>query len=148
MNSHLSSEQISEFIIGKATAKQAQHAAKCAECAAELAQLQETLSGFRHSVQHWSEQSGGSMIPDPAFLSRESRVFLYPVRWALGAAALIVLAIPVYQDIRNRDRERQAEDALLLERVNAHLSRAVPAPMEPLLELLSDGSADELGGRQ
>jgi hypothetical protein len=149
MNNHLSSEQISEFMTGNATPEQAQHAANCAECAAELSELQETLSTFRDSVQHWAKQSGGSVIPDRAFLGTEERVFsVHPLRWALAAAALIVLAIPVYNDISNRDRQNQAEDALLLEQVNAHLSRAVPAPMEPLLELLSDVSADEIGGRQ
>jgi len=148
MNSHLSLEQISEFLVGNATPEQAQHAANCAECAAELSQLQETLSAFRGSVQHWAKQSGGSVIPDRAYLVNEERFYnVHPLRWALAATALIVLAIPVYNDIRNRDRQKQAEDVLLLEQVNAHLSRAVPAPMEPLLELLSDGSAEEVGGR-
>ena len=149
MNRHLSSEEISEFMIGNATPEQTQHAANCAECAAELSQLQETLSAFRGSVQHWAKQSGGSVIPDGASLVEEERFYnVHPLRWALAAAALMFLVIPVYNDISNRARQKQAEDALLLERVNAHLSRGVPAPMEPLLELLSDGSAQEVGGRR
>jgi hypothetical protein len=62
------------------------------------------------------------------------------VRWALVAAALLVLAaVPVYRNVQ--DRQRQAEiaraDALLLEQVDAEVSRAVPRPMEPLVKLVS-----------
>ena len=146
---HLSSEEISKVMIGEATPEQSQHAAGCAECNVELSHLGETLSSFRGSVQHWTEQCGGSVVPDRAFLGTESRVFSFDaLRWALAVAAMILLAIPFYRGMSSRDRKEQVEDTLLLEQVNAHLSRAVPAPMEPLIELLSDGSADEVGGRQ
>ena len=61
------------------------------------------------------------------------------MRWALVAAALLVLAaIPIYRNAQ--DRQRQAEiaraDALLLEQVDAEVSRAVPRPMEPLVKLV------------
>jgi hypothetical protein len=62
------------------------------------------------------------------------------MRWALVAAALLVLAaVPIYRNAQ--DRQRQAEiaraDALLLEQVDAEVSRAVPRPMEPLVKLVS-----------
>ena len=62
------------------------------------------------------------------------------MRWALAAAALLVLAVvPIYRNAQ--DRQRQAEiaraDTLLLEQVDAEVSRAVPRPMEPLVKLVS-----------
>jgi hypothetical protein len=55
------------------------------------------------------------------------------MRWPLAAAAAILLVgIPLYKAARDA---RQAEaDALLLERVEAGVSRVVPAAMEPLLQ--------------
>jgi hypothetical protein len=54
---------------------------------------------------------------------------------------IILLVIPVYKNKREEKRARQAmEDALLLEQVNASLSRDVPASMEPLMNLVSEGN--------
>jgi len=150
MISHLSSDQISRLMIGEATPQEAQHAVECAQCAEEVTRMRETLSMFRDSAQHWSERSGGSIAPNRAFLQAASPAFdVSPFRWALAMAVLIlVVMVPVYKSISDRHRAADAEDALLLEQVNAHLSRNVAAPMEPLMELLSEGSADEIGGRQ
>jgi len=74
------------------------------------------------------------------------------LRWALAVAVAALLAIPIYSTMTERRRAGEAlgetADTLLLEEINAHLSRTVPEPMEPLMELLSDGSANEPGGRQ
>jgi len=62
------------------------------------------------------------------------------LRWALVAAALLLLsAIPIYRNVQDRQRqaERARADALLLEQVDAEVSRAVPRPMEPLAKLVS-----------
>jgi hypothetical protein len=53
-------------------------------------------------------------------------------RWALAAAALVVLAAaPVYQSVREARRDRA--DTLLLEGIGTRVSRRVPAAMEPLM---------------
>ncbi len=65
---------------------------------------------------------------------------MQPMRWALIAAALLMLvAIPIYQGAKEKQRrvERAKADALLLEQVDAGVSRAVPQPMEPLLRLVT-----------
>jgi hypothetical protein len=53
-------------------------------------------------------------------------------------AMLVLLAIPVY---RARERPRpvdtSAEDTVLLEQIDANVSRTVPATMEPLTGLVS-----------
>jgi maltooligosyltrehalose synthase len=102
--------------------------------------MEAALALFRGSVRDWSDgqrraepPAMGSILP-----ARGRRT--HPMRWALLAAVLLVLAaVPVYRTVQ--DRQRQAEiaraDALLLEQVDAEVSRAVPRPMEPLATLVS-----------
>jgi hypothetical protein len=58
--------------------------------------------------------------------------------WILATAALALLvATPVYWIARQqRAAEQSTTDELLLERVNAGLSRTVPPSMEPLMQLI------------
>ena len=140
MSQHLTSGEISQWMIGERTPQQEQHVRECPECGAELARLEGSIALFRGSVRHWSE--GQSRAEPPAIggiLPARRGSGIRPMRWALVAAALVVLAaVPIYRNAR--DRQRQAEiaraDALLLEQVDAEVSRAVPRPMEPLVKLV------------
>jgi hypothetical protein len=59
------------------------------------------------------------------------------LRWALVTAALCILTAvaPIYRRMQNKQREATLDraDALLLERVDARVSRDVPVVMEPLV---------------
>ena len=134
MSQHLSSGEISQWMIGERTPQQEHHVRQCSECGAEVARMEAALGLFRDSVRHWSD--GQVRVPRP--LTPEPRP--QPIRWVLVAAALLVLAaVPIYRNAQ--DRQRQAEiaraDALLLEQVDAEVSRAIPRPMEPLVKLVS-----------
>ena len=157
MSRHLSSPEVSQWMIGERTPQQERHVCQCPECGAELARMEAALALFRGSVRHWSE--GQSRAEPPAIgniLPARRGSWAQPLRWALVAATLVVLAaVPVYRNVQ--DRQRQAEDAradaLLLEQVDAEVSRAVPRPMEPLVKLVSwDFSAtdgrDEKNGNE
>jgi hypothetical protein len=141
MSQHLSSQEISRWMMGERTAQQEQHVGECSECGAEVARMETALGLFRGSVRQWSD--GQERADPPAvddILAARRGSGIRPVRWALVAAALLVLAAaPVYRNAR--ERRRQAEiaraDALLLEQVDAEVSRAVPRPMEPLAKLVS-----------
>jgi hypothetical protein len=141
MSRHLSSRQISQWMIGERTPQQERHVRDCSQCGAELARLEAALALFRGSVRHWSDGQNRAELPPIANISPARRgPRIRPVRWALVAAALLVLAaVPVYRDAQ--ERQRQAEiaraDARLLEQVDAEVSRAVPRPMEPLVKLVS-----------
>ena len=54
MNQHLSSEQISNYLLGDATFEETAHARGCAVCLAELARLESSMLLFRGSVRRWS----------------------------------------------------------------------------------------------
>jgi len=141
MNEHLSSEQISRWMIGERSAQDEEHARECPECAAKVARFESAITLFRQSVQDCGERYARPDIPLPAGVRRARRSFAArPSRWAPVAAALVLLAaIPIYTN--SRERRRQAEmaraDAALLEQVDVQISRAVPAPMEPLVSLVS-----------
>ena len=128
MNSHLSSDQICRWMAGEYARDEERHLRECLACRAELEQLQNALAGFRSSLER---------APVPAV--SYSRVRQTLPRWILATAALLlVTGAPVYWSTRQQRLADQARaDELLLERVNAGLSRSVPASMEPLMQLVS-----------
>jgi periplasmic protein TonB len=54
MNQHLSSEQISNCLLGEATFEETVHARGCEACRTELARLESSLLLFRGAVRRWS----------------------------------------------------------------------------------------------
>ena len=160
MNNHLSSEQISKWVIGDATPEELRHGNDCQECRSELARVQTLLSDFRSSVCRWADEAiptpllakGGVAAPQarPGWSGLPWRL----LRWSPAAVAVAALAvIPAYKNSLDREREAQAartksEDALLLERVNSQLSRTAPASLEPLMDMLSNTTEKNEGERR
>jgi len=133
MTSHLSSDQICRWLAGERGYEEQRHLRACPECRTDVEQFQNALAGFRNSL----EQS-----PVPAASYSRTRQSL--PRWILATAALaIMLAAPVYWNAHHQGEAKQSmteqteTDDLLLERVNAGLSRTVPSSMEPLMQLMS-----------
>ena len=98
------------------------HVAECAQCARfqdSTARMLDALDGFVFDAEPVRVRPAARR-PHPAW------------RWALAAAAVVLLAaMPVYQSVR---AERQARaDAQLLRDVESGLTRTVPRAMEPLV---------------
>jgi hypothetical protein len=138
MNQHLTAEQICRWMAGDGAKQDEQHLRQCAQCAAELARLEEVVAQFRTSIRGWSSQQRGAAVPSgwpPEGMRRSPRP--QPFRWALAAALLILAAVPIYKNARDRQREEMARaDALLLEQVDAAVAQPVPPSMEPLMQLV------------
>lgn len=128
MNSHLASDQLCKWLAGERGTEEQQHLRSCPPCRAALEGFQNALTGFRTSLQE-------SPVP-PLNYSRTRQIL---PRWVLATAAVaLMLAAPVYWNARQqRSTEQSKTDELLLERVNAGLSRTVPPSMEPLMQLIS-----------
>ena len=142
MSRHLSFEEISEWAAGTRTPEYENHLHECAECRRELTELHGTLSDFRDSLRDW-----GAAQPDAAPRSvwlTETPHRAHRLRWALVAMAMVVLAaIPVYRSHEEQRRlDTSLEDAVLLEQIDAGVSRSVPVPMQPLTNLVSWSSTD------
>jgi len=149
MSTHLSEDQISKCIIGQATPEEDRHGRECPDCSAELSRFQKRVSTFRVAMQDWSEREAIPRLDEtPNALHR--RPPLYPsLRWVVvSLAAAVLIGIPVYQHMEEpapfiTDTAASLppetainEDVLLMEAVNAHLSRPIPMPMERVMALL------------
>jgi len=141
MSAHLSSEQISRWTAGDRTPEADRHLEECAQCAAEIARLENLLKEFGSSVSAWSALQKDAAAPGQWMQSESRRRFhVGMLRWKLVAAALVILfAIPLW--IKHGERRSQREamdmDEQLLEEVNASLSRSAPASLEPLMQLIA-----------
>ena len=140
MTEHLSADQISQWMIGDRSPQLQHHVALCTQCRAQLEQLETTLGQFRGGVREWS-----AVTAPPAWRQPASRSHWPPVQRLMLAAAtlLLLVAMPVYWNVRQKQKAAEAAraDAQLLEQVNSSLSRAVPEPMEPLVNLVTWNSS-------
>lgn len=105
--------------------------------------FREAIAQFRHSIHREGERNGSPGLP--AILSRERRAASLRVRWAAAAVvALMLAAVPAYENVLQRQREAEQEkaDTLLLQQVNAGLSRSVPRAMTPLMNWSPVGNGE------
>jgi hypothetical protein len=70
---------------------------------------------------------------------------LTAMRIALAAAAALMVAAPVYQHHQHAI-EMARQDEVLLEQVQAEVSRSVPEPMQPLEKLVAWNSPSGQSG--
>jgi len=89
---------------------------------------------FRDAMRGEGERSSSPGLQ--AILAREHRSSGLRLRWAATAVVVMMLAaIPTYENVQKRQRlAEEKADALLLEQINAGLSRSVPRAMAPLLD--------------
>jgi hypothetical protein len=134
MNAHLSPEEISNWFLGNRDSERARHVRECAACGREVAALEAALGEFRSAVENWD-------APPPVLKVADWRVPRV-ARWALAAAAAALLAAaPLYLHHRQVAADSARADALLLEQVDAEVSRAVPRPMAPLVQMVAWSSS-------
>jgi hypothetical protein len=131
---HLSSEDMCRWMAGERGAEEERHVRECGLCGAEVARLEGALKRYGGAVREWSAAQPGAQPAGAWRADRQWRV--RPLRWSLAAAALVVLAvIPTWKSARDRRMAEEADraDAILMEEVDAQVSRTVPATLEPLV---------------
>jgi hypothetical protein len=154
---HLSQDQLSMCILGRATPEEQQHGRECRECSAALARFQEPMSTFRAVMQEWSDRENVPRLAEiSVFLSKPARLSNPVWGWVPAALAVMIVAltaVPIYVQ-QSKLQQTQAEeaarrDAQLMEAVTVHLSRTLPAPMEPIMALVPEQeSVNQPGGIQ
>ena len=147
MNRHLSAQEFAESFAGQPlNAALLSHLRECPECRAELDRFGETMLAFRGAIR---EVINTHVESTPAIELRPHHWTEAPARgrwqWAL-AAAVVVLAglLPlVALDFTLRSGGRPASEevdpSVLMDSINLHLSRDLPAPMEPIMVRESGG---------
>jgi hypothetical protein len=138
MITHLSSEQVAEYIVGYPSPIVAQHLRDCPACRAEVVNFREALGEFRWAVRSWSEDRASEyQTGDPAMAAvvPDSRWWTpsHQFAGALLVAAICVIASFV---IPRHPEKVPSNDAVLLSQVDAQVSRTVPSSMEPLMKLV------------
>ena len=154
MNTHLTEEQISNWIACDGGSELALHVRECAECSARLTAFKAAMSAFRETANGFANHQYSARILNAERLLRASRqARMRSFRWlAVAAVAAIVAAVPVYKRSIQSTREPIAVeesqvDAQLLERVNAHLSQTAPVSFQPLSEMFLTVSDSKEGER-
>jgi hypothetical protein len=131
---HLSSTQICEWTLGEHNAEAARHLQECEGCREEIARLQNGLLSFKQSVHGVAER-----LDTQACTTFETpRASRLSWSWAAaGAMAMAFALLPLYLDVEQPRTDTQAtDDAMVLIRVQSHLSRGVPQTMEHLNKLM------------
>jgi anti-sigma factor RsiW len=152
---HLSSEKISQWIAGDGTPGDREHIQACAECRAEVGKLQNALSSYSGFARDWGRIQAPA-APSLSHLLRGTRRPAHVAGWvglaAAAAAAILVLFLPRAEESRQIPSliEDTAQDALLLQQVNARISRTAPVAMDPLLRWMEEEkpTKEGIGGEQ
>ncbi len=148
MSNHLSEDQFAKCIvvIGR---KELEHLRQCPECSAELERFGSAVTAFRSALRNRADDRAASH----AFSIRPAIANTPKWRWALVAALfVVVMVIPFFiskpqSSIENASTQMDPE--ALMRAVNLHLSRTIPAPMEPMMALIPNEEPKiESGGLQ
>ena len=137
MNKHLSEDQIARCIVGEATTAEVRHARECSECEAQLNRFRKSVALFQSSI-HEQIDHRIALVPSIA-VSKLSGKGSRTARWLLVAAAAGALVVLPFIRIGNKPEalpeslSKEADPDAVMNRVNLHLARTVPAPMEPLM---------------
>jgi anti-sigma factor RsiW len=134
LSKHLSSEQVSECILGQPSPTLARHVQDCPMCQAELGNFREALGEFRGAVRAWSNDQANAALDIPAPVSQPRSIASHQLAWAVLIAVVCVIASLVVP--RHGAENAAASDAVLLNQVDAQVSRTAPTSMEPLMKLV------------
>ena len=151
MKRHLSSQQMSEWVLGKSSPEIERHLHECPSCRVEASRFSEALAGFRNSVRRWSENQIDVELPRLSKMD-EPRPWasFQSLRWArVAVAAFTVVGFwAVLHFSEHGVADPAATDVELLQRIDQAVSRSVPPALKPLGELVSWEGASQAGSAE
>lgn len=146
MNRHLSSEEISQWLLNERTPAADRHLEACVDCRAEVTAFKTTLWLFRESARNWADRQ---LPPELHTLRRikqaRYRGMLHAVCLAIAMTVLCALggismrqrSLGPVMPSPSAEPVVTVTDAVLLERVDAQISQNVPSSLAPLDKALS-----------
>jgi len=155
MSNHLSQDQLAQCFIGRRTSVELKHILECSECSAELERFGATLSLFRSAIKdriHERLALQASAVTEPSINYAGGGISKW--RWAFGAAAVVVFGTLPFFVTESRPTATYGQVSIvsspdaIMNAMNRHLSRLVPAPMEPMMSLIPNDALVKLGGIQ
>jgi hypothetical protein len=148
MSNHLSEDQFDACVLERAGRVELEHLGECAECRVELERFRRGLALYRSAVWGLVEDRDALPVADVT-ASMPAPIPIW--RWALAITAFVFAIVTPIIVTENKlpQKAEQMSPAEVMERMNRHLSRTVPAPMEPMMSLISnDQLVNERGGVQ
>jgi hypothetical protein len=130
MSRHLREEDICRWMAGERSLDAEQHLANCGECGSHVARMSEVLGEFRDSARALPGVRAGRIDRSSGFAWG---------RIAVAALAVLLIAVAIWLPRHESRSVPEVDDAALLRRVDAEVSRTVPGPMEPLAALMPQG---------
>jgi hypothetical protein len=153
MTKHLTEDQIARCFAGHSTNAERQHIQQCAECGGELDRLAGSISLFRTAIRDRIDARVAVQAETTVFEDQPPVPGTPIWKWAMvTVVAVLVVALPLFitrpQQFVDNASTTTDPDTLMRE-INVHLSRTMPAPMEPILTLIPDSeSISQVGGVQ
>jgi hypothetical protein len=153
MNTHLSEDQFESCVLGQAAQAELDHLNDCPGCRAEFEHFGRMLSLVRSAVRNRIEAHVIAHTPE-SYPSVVHPTHIPKWSWAVVAAAFIAVImspflLPEIQPQRAEPVSAETSPEAIMERLNRHLSRAMPGPMEPVLSLIpSEEFSSKTGGVQ
>jgi hypothetical protein len=140
-SAHLSEEAINDCLIGLGSPQSEAHLAVCAVCRGQVKGFETDIAAFNQTTLAWTEARPHTTLraaPTP----RARRITAGPLGWALAAALLAAVGLPVWNHYRPAahtasvagpvtvDSEAQiAQDNDLLRSVNVALNEGEESPI-------------------
>jgi predicted anti-sigma-YlaC factor YlaD len=144
MNRHLSSRQVSEWLLGERDPEVERHVQGCCACRAQVTRLEEVIRQFGCSARLWGEGQLETAVPAaPRAQGMRPWLSARNLSWT-GAALLLVTIVTLSFAWRGHEAAPNVAvtDTAVLEQIDRQVSRAVPRSMEPLLSLVQwDGGS-------
>ena len=149
MSNHLSATQFASCLAGTAGNPEQQHLLDCRGLSRRTGSLGSAISSFRHAVRDRVESH---IAGEPAPIASRSAITAQaPVPKWIVVAAVIVLAlgmVPLLTEMpehRAVPNDSAMDPNALMNAVNLHLLRKVPAPMEPMFVLIPTTANNTIG---
>lgn len=151
MSGHLSPIEFAKCFVEGPAGPELRHLMECPECRAELDQFRGTVASFRSAIRErvdvQVESAPGIPLAGIRPAARTSGL-----RWVLAAAVVVLVLLPVFMTEKKspevvREATVKMDPDALMDAINLHLLRTVPAPMEPMLALVPSAESEiESGG--
>ena len=155
MSDHLSPAQFAACIVHGPAAEELKHINACPKCGAALDEFRAAMASFRTAVRDRVDARMDTVTIEgsPSNAARQPTGAPRTGRILAAAAVVVVIALPLFISKQlpqpAETTLRQTDPDALMNAIDLHLLRTVPAPMEPMLGLLPEaGFKTDFGGVQ
>jgi predicted anti-sigma-YlaC factor YlaD len=153
MSAHLTTEEMTDRLLGVPSMTVDAHLLECQACLAEFNVMRASIDNFRGAAQSWSEDA---MAVNRNLIAIAPRRKTWTAEWIVATAFLLLIILPVLywserksptasnsekSPVAVSTQEQIEQDNELLTAVNSEITEGVPAPMQPLQVSLFNSSA-------